>query len=208
MKLQFTYQSSSRERAWITQYVVAVQSRNTATLPTLPTAHHYSNNTPFLHAVLRPRAFEVFSHPIPCNSIRPRWKLTKAKGQEAQTGILFLKPLKVGSTTGALGVLAETNVMEHNVTSMRRWNGRIGNNLGHTLLCETRCLHGPQRIVDPGSGTIIDGSAAYRLFPNRSRTDSFLWTIVQEPKRRVVSHFFHFMCRGDTRIRQMSVSLR
>lgn len=96
-----------------------------------------------------------------------------------------MKPLKVGSTTAA-GVtvrMARLGARRH----LLRLNSSIHNETLDYTMCQNHFTHGRQ---------IIDGvamSVAERIFGARSKSQSFLWTTLRDPTKRMVSQFFHFM---------------
>ena len=82
---------------------------------------------------------------------------------QADTGLLFLKPYKTGSSI-ASGIDLR---IARNVAQRQEKN---------FTLCKAR----------------FDHTQASRTFPNRDQEKSFLWTIVRDPTKRLISQFFHF----------------
>ncbi|GKY99308.1 hypothetical protein MPSEU_000885900 [Mayamaea pseudoterrestris] len=108
------------------------------------------------------RAFTPYEHPVPCFEPEQDWKLRQSDA--SQTGFLFVKPFKTGSST-ASGL-----------------NLRIARNVAardqqHDFdVCKARSDH------------VWANAKYYDRLPDKS----FLWTIVRHPTARVVSQFFHF----------------
>jgi len=90
-----------------------------------------------------------------------------ATSQPTRVGFLFLKPLKTGSTTMS-GV---------NLRLARNIAKRQKKDFGY---CKARFAHG-------GPGL----HPAAKMFGDRLKEKSFLWTIIREPTQRIISHFFH-----------------
>jgi hypothetical protein len=110
-----------------------------------------------------PRAFDPWpsNMSLPCVEPEPDWR----NEQETPTndGLVFIKPYKTGSST-ASGINLR---MARNIA--RRQNDT------NFQLCKSRFDH---------------SNAAY-LIPKRRPGKSFLWSIIRDPTKRIVSHFFH-----------------
>lgn len=110
---------------------------------------------------VRARAFLPYDHPPPCFEPDEDWRFHQS--DPAQTGFLFVKPFKTGSST-ASGL-----------------NLRIARNVATRLekdfdVCKARSDH-------------VWASGKYA---DRLREQSFMWTVVRNPTSRIVSQFFHF----------------
>lgn len=118
------------------------------------------------------RAFSpwpIQQRPLPCFSEPQGGDLLDAQFQErtnATRGFLYQKTPKCASTTSA-GV---------NLRIARNVAQRM--NLPNITMCDNRWTHGRRRRL-----------YATR-FQNRSKSESFLWTIVRDPTERYLSHFF------------------
>ena len=117
------------------------------------------------YAGIRPKAFEPWTRPIPCYPSEPFWYRPQTQQTAAGRGIVYNKLFKTGSST-ASGV-----------------NIRIARNLARrnnhtTEVCRNRFFHWP----------------ANELFPQgRKPRQTFLWTTVRDPTRRILSQIFFFM---------------
>lgn len=105
------------------------------------------------------RAFTKFEHPFPCFPGEKRMMLTTP----AHEGILFQRPMKVGSTS-ITGIV------------LRLVHNRGQKEYGYDK-CKHRCMHGTGKQLD---------------FYHRDKTKSFLFSIVREPQARAISQIFHF----------------
>lgn len=116
------------------------------------------------------RAFDALpaGREVPCPMPEENWKDYTTESSPADTGLLFLKPYKTGSST-ASGI----NLRISRNTARRR-------NKEHDM-CRVR----------------FDHAWASSKFPTRDRDNSFLWTLVRDPTKRVVSQFFHFEISRD-----------
>jgi hypothetical protein len=111
---------------------------------------------------VEPRVFPIYPHPFPCYEPEPDWYLTTVQRSPADTGLLFMKEMKTGSSTMA-GV-----------------NLRMAKNRGPQhgyKICRARFDH---------------SMAFQLKYGHRIRTQSFLWTVIRDPTQRAVSQFFHF----------------
>ena len=105
------------------------------------------------------RIWSIFNHPFPCYPGSIQLMSTKP----AYKGILFQRPMKVGSTT-MVGIVLR---LAH---SRSPWMDR-------NIKCEHRTNHGTALSYDYG---------------NRHRSKSFLLGLVRDPTKRAISEFFHF----------------
>ena len=105
------------------------------------------------------RKWPMFNHPFPCY----RGPIQLMSTEPARKGILFQRPMKVGSTTmvGIILRLAHTK---------SRWMDR-------NIKCEHRTNHGTALSYDYG---------------HRDPSKSFLLGLVRDPTKRAISEFFHF----------------
>ena len=124
-------------------------------------------------ATLQGRHFDVYNYSLPCDVIEPVEKYSTLL-QPTPDGLFFLKPYKVGSST-ASGVHLR---VARNI-ARRRNESLLGDSL-EPQICKARFSHG--KTLSP---------AAY-LFHNRSKTQSFLWSLLRDPTNRKISEFFHF----------------
>lgn len=109
-----------------------------------------------------------WTHDFPCFPAEPSWKSIAVQRSPSRTGLLFVREMKTGSSTVA-------GIMLH--IAHRR--GFVTGNASHaeTSPCRVR----------------IDHSSASRLaYKNRDVTKSFLLSLLRDPTKRAISHFFHF----------------
>ena len=115
---------------------------------------------------LVPRAFPSWpkDRQLPCGKAEDDWWTTERQRSPAKKGYLFVKEMKTGSSTVGGVVL------------------RIARKLGARYNKEGRqCI------------ARIDHSAATTLqYGQRDKDRSFLFTVLREPNKRMVSEFFHF----------------
>uniref|UniRef100_A0A7S2U8K8 Sulfotransferase domain-containing protein n=1 Tax=Attheya septentrionalis TaxID=420275 RepID=A0A7S2U8K8_9STRA len=112
------------------------------------------------------RAFELWPSkvPLPCYEPDRNWKSSASQYTKTRKGLIFLSPFKTGSTT-ATGVHLR---LARNIALRQHAKFDV---------CKNRFRH----------------TKAVHLVPNRSRDQSFLWTIVRDPTKRAVSSFFYDM---------------
>lgn len=125
-----------------------------------------NNNEPELGGVV-PRAFDSWpkDRPLPCDVAEERWWHLLVQRSPAQRGYLFVKEMKTGSSTiGGVVLRIARNVAK-----------RLHPN--QTQACRAR--------VDHSSGVVMQ-------YGKRKPQESFLFTVLREPSRRMVSQFFHF----------------
>ena len=107
--------------------------------------------------------------PFPCYQPYEQWKDESHQSTPATKGFFYLKPYKTGSsTTSGVHLRMARNIAKRRIKQ-------------HFNICETRFSHGPT--FTPG----------YTLFRHRIQEKSFLWTIMRDPTKRAISHFFHFI---------------
>jgi hypothetical protein len=132
--------------------------------PTEPETRRYpsANNSdaPTEFEGVKARAFEPYSHPIPCFEPEKDWR--EHQGEFSQTGLLFVKPYKTGSSTASgLNLRIARNV------AARQQQGFD--------ICKARSDH-----------------VWASQYADRQLDQSFLWTVIRNPTTRIVSQFFHF----------------
>lgn len=147
--------------------------RQESTSPDQPSNNNIFNG---VHA----RAYEVYPHPFPCFPAEEDWLSRRTQYSPATRGFFFLKPVKVGSTTCS-GVTLRIS----RSVAMRQWAGTASNN-NTTMMCLNRHTHGPQKKRN------VFGSVGARLFSHRNPAESYLWTLLRDPTKRMISQFFHF----------------
>jgi hypothetical protein len=117
-----------------------------------------------LSAIL-PRVFVPWprNESLPCFPPDKNWRDHTVLQSPADTGLLFIKPMKTGGSTAA-GVHVR---MARHVARRQEQSYEI---------CKGRWDH----------------TRAHKTVPNRILQKSFLWTVVREPTARAISQFFHF----------------
>jgi hypothetical protein len=103
-------------------------------------------------------------NPFPCFQGEVRMKTVKVQKSPADTGLLFVREMKTASSTVA-GVLL-----------------RLAHRRGATTLPEG----GPCRL------RVDHSSAIHQKYGERDRDRSYLISLLREPTKRAISHFFHF----------------
>lgn len=125
-----------------------------------------SSDLPTNFQGIQARAFPKWEHPVPCFPVDNNWKARHVQNRPSDTGLLFVKPFKTGSSTcsGVNLRIARNLAQRHNMTD----------------ICQTRFDHGP------------DFTPAHSLFGKRRPLDSILWSVVRDPTKRAISQFFFF----------------
>jgi hypothetical protein len=140
------------------------QARNNKSTNTTSRHHHFHHIENSNMSEISPRAWPYWPSetPLPCFHAPNK---TKEEGSKVyrKRGLLFLKPLKVGSST-AMGV--NLRIAEHEA---QRQNKTFG-----------RC-------------TATHGHAKGYYFQDRIPNESVLWSMMRDPTKRIVSEFFHFI---------------
>jgi hypothetical protein len=111
------------------------------------------------------RVFAKFEHPFPCFAADKRLMMEDLTDQ----GILFQRPHKTGSTT-MVGIVLR---LAHN-------RAKIYLNQTERVLYK-RCSH-----------RAMHGRASNMEYGKRDKTRSFLFSIIRDPTKRLISEFFHF----------------
>jgi hypothetical protein len=108
------------------------------------------------------RAFEPYPYDLPCAEA-DNWTDSRVLRSPSRKGFIFIKLMKTGGSTAA-GI-----------------NLRIARNVGRRYhsgrMCKVRNDHGTVHSMDVAQ---------------RFQNKSFLWTIVRDPTKRIISQFFHF----------------
>jgi hypothetical protein len=113
------------------------------------------------------RAFETWGNrPLPCAQAEKHWMLSKIQRSPAREGFLMAKEMKTGSSSAA-GI-----------------NIRISRNVARRFFPQYK----PRICKHRNDHTYAD-KLEYKF---RNRSKSFLWTVIREPTKRVISQFFHF----------------
>jgi len=115
---------------------------------------------------IKPRAYDPWPRNRPFQCSKPDPGLLEREGQDlpkTKEGFLFIKTFKTGSST-ASGI-----------------NLRIAGN-------EAKRQKKPYEVCK----SRFDHVRPLRVCPDRNKSKSYLWTIVRQPAKRLVSMFFHF----------------
>jgi hypothetical protein len=106
---------------------------------------------------------------LPCISTEANWRDGSVQNTPSDVGFLFLKAFKTGSST-SLGVNLR---MARNVARRQQQQDDKDNNFE---ICRSR----------------FDHAWASDRYANRKVDDSFLWSVIRSPAKRIISQFFHF----------------
>jgi len=104
-------------------------------------------------------------HSVKCYEAESDWDKDTILSTPADTGILYAKPYKTGSSTCA-GI------------TIRMARNQARRDGAESQICRSRFDHGPWK------------RPAYTLHRGRDPARSFLWTNVREPTKRIISLFF------------------
>jgi hypothetical protein len=117
-------------------------------------------------SAILPRVFDPWprNQSLPCYPPGKNWFHHTVLRSPADTGLLFIKPMKTGGSTAA-GV--HVRMARHVARRQEKAAFEI---------CKGRWDH----------------TRAKNLVPNRIPQKSFLWTVIREPTARAISQFFHF----------------
>lgn len=132
---------------------------------------------------IKPRAFDkwpISENPLPCF-------VDDESAQETREGFMYLKPYKTGSSTSAgiqLRIARNVARRKMGLSLPRDTSDSPGPQLPQHQLETVRCRadfdHGPW---GPFAG--------HKMYSQRIKGKSFLWSIIREPTDRVISMFFH-----------------
>jgi len=101
---------------------------------------------------------------FPCEKIEKGWRSALVQRSPADTGLMFVREMKTGSSTLS-GILL-----------------RLAHRKGELM----RPKKGPCRMR-------IDHSSARQMkYVNRDKTKSFMISLLRDPTKRAISHYFHF----------------
>lgn len=135
-----------------------------------------SGTTNFSGVLARP--FDSWPHdtPLPCFPAERNWSTVLVQHAPTNSGFLYLKPFKTGSST-----CSGINLRISRHVASRTFDTLADPAKNETYsFCQARFSHGPQPYP------------AASLFAERDAERSFLWTAIREPTRRAISEFFHF----------------
>ncbi len=120
------------------------------------------------------RAFPKWTKPFPCFPAPRKLMVT----HPSKYGLLFQRPHKTGSTTvaGIIMRLSHRRAQRH-VKDQNKEPSLDVEKKSQDLFCQHRANH---------------GSAVHYQYAKRDKSKSFLLSIVRNPTRRAISHFFHF----------------
>lgn len=128
---------------------------------------------------IAPRAFAKWSAtiPLPCLPLEHNWSSVNVQQRPTTTGILFIRPPKVASTSACSVTLRIASRL-----AQRKWARNSSSSTtvesSQLLLCKNRFDH---------------ASAGHMMYDRRNHEQSFLWTMIRDPTTRALSHyaFFH-----------------
>ena len=142
------------------------------------------------------RTWKPFEHKFPCYPPPKDDKIMKTA--PCHTGILFQRPTKVGSTT-------MTNI----VMRMAHNRGSIEANKTKTILSRKRNVTKKTKVTDNATDTdtinqdtwpnppwcqhrTMHASSVTLDYTHRDKEKSFLFSLVRDPTKRILSEYFHF----------------
>jgi Galactose-3-O-sulfotransferase len=117
------------------------------------------------------RAWPKWEQEFPCFPSELNWKAIRVQRSPADTGIMFLREMKTGSSTVA-GILLR---LAHRY-STEIHDGTI------EKPCRLRIDHSSARVMN---------------YTHRKRSKSFLLSLLRDPTQRAISHYFHFKVSED-----------
>jgi hypothetical protein len=117
------------------------------------------------------RIWPKWEREFPCFPSELYWKTIKVQRSPADTGILFQREMKTGSSTVA-GIILR---MAH------RYSPNVGDD-SVSKPCRLRIDHSSAQIMN---------------YSHRKRSQSFLLSLLRDPTQRAVSHYFHFQVSED-----------
>lgn len=133
-------------------------------------------NTNFSGIIARPFKPWDPDLPLPCFPREDGDNWMTLEGLD--TGFLFIKPYKTGSSTSS-GINLR---ISRNVAQRQQQSSTAQSENSKTDFCRGRSGHGSSVFAGYLSGA-----------RKRKRSASFLWTIVRDPTKRAISQFFHLM---------------
>lgn len=120
------------------------------------------------------RTWKIYEHPFPCYPPGEDERNALMATTPAHEGILFQRPEKVGSTTFNNVLLR----LVHNRAAEKLKTGKVNATLWKTpVRCKHRAMHGMSVGLD---------------YKNRDKKKSFLFSLVRDPTKRIISEYFHF----------------
>lgn len=120
------------------------------------------------------RTWKIYDHPFPCYPPGEDERNNLMLTTPAHEGILFQRPEKVGSTTFNNVLLR----LVHNRAADKLKTQNINETLWKTpARCKHRAMHGTSVDLD---------------YKNRDKKKSFLFSLVRDPTKRIISEYFHF----------------
>jgi hypothetical protein len=156
----------------------SIHSTKMKDLPKAAVVELKEEDLPTVFGGVRARPFTPHSysknHPnqnqiLPCFSPEANWRAGSVQNTPSDVGFLFLKAYKTGSSTSS-GVNLR---MARNVARRQQQQDDKDNNFE---ICRSR----------------FDHAWASDRYANRKVDDSFLWSVIRSPAKRIVSQFFHF----------------
>ena len=105
---------------------------------------------------------------FPCFEAESNWNSVRAQRSPTDRGLLFVREMKTGSSTLAGVLLRIAHGHSRNVTV---------NRMASNTPCRLRIDHGSARKME---------------YNRRIKTESFLLSLLRDPTKRAISHFFHF----------------
>ena len=117
-------------------------------------------------------------HEFPCFPPDPKWWTVSVQRTPANTGLLFVREMKTGSSTLA-GVLLRIAFRKGKQQLMGMSSSvDTSNNNNDGVPCRMR----------------IDHSSAHKMeYATRKKGKSYLISLLRDPTKRAISHYFHFI---------------
>jgi len=112
----------------------------------------------------RPFSYDNRNQSLPCFPPEENWRSPLVQNTPTDTGFIFVKPYKTGSSTSSgINLRVARNVAQR---------------LGHDdyEICHSR----------------FDHAVASEKYARRRAACSFMWTVIRSPQQRIISQFFHF----------------
>jgi Galactose-3-O-sulfotransferase len=141
--------------------------------------------------VVTPIAFAKWDDPVPCYVPELNWSSVRVQETPTNSGIIFIKPHKTGSSTGAA-----INLRISRNLAKRQQKQRMALNLSTVVdkrydVCQSRFHHGRAALLIPNRTKHYYDPTSTDIDPPKIRR-SVLWTMIRDPTARSISAFFHF----------------
>jgi Galactose-3-O-sulfotransferase len=142
--------------------------------------------------VVTPIAFDKWNVPVPCYVPEVNWSSMTVQQTPTNSGIIFIKVHKAGSSTGSgINLRISRNLARRQQKQHQEIIQPYGDDRFYDI-CQTRFDHGRAIEKVPNRTKFNQINTTRKDVVQLQNRSSVLWSLIRDPTSRSISAFFHF----------------